>query len=288
MFAKKKYLVYLFIGPTIFILILVMLYPLLYGFLMSFFRNRIITSQFVGLKNYIDLFSNYRFWDSVNISLKYTTASVLLHFFLGMLLALTLNRSTIFISIARIIVLIPWMIAEPIVSIIWSWILDASYGFLNYILLKLGLIEMAISWIGDPSYALPASILVNVWRGFPFIGLLLLAGLQSIPETQYEAAIVDGANSWKLFCHITIPNLKHVMIVALTLDFIWTMRSMSLVYVLTRGGPADFTKIVPIKIYQEGFEYINIGTAASMSVVLFLILLIFTVIFIKVMKTENQ
>jgi len=255
---------------------------------MSFFRNRIITSQFVGLKNYIDLFSNYRFWDSVNISLKYTTASVLLHFFLGMLLALTLNRSTIFISIARIIVLIPWMIAEPIVSIIWSWILDASYGFLNYILLKLGLIEMAISWIGDPSYALPASILVNVWRGFPFIGLLLLAGLQSIPETQYEAAIVDGANSWKLFCHITIPNLKHVMIVALTLDFIWTMRSMSLVYVLTRGGPADFTKIVPIKIYQEGFEYINIGTAASMSVVLFLILLIFTVIFIKVMKTENQ
>ena len=287
MFRNERYLGYFFIGPTIIVLALVMLFPLIYAFLMSFFSGKIVSSQFAGLSNYFEIFSSTKFWDSIIVTLKYTVASVGVHFILGMILALLLNHASIFNSIARVLILIPWMIGEPIVAIIWKWLFDPSFGFLNYVLLKIGLIESTVAWLGDPNYALLATIVVNIWRGFPFIGLLLLAGLQAIPQIQYEAAIVDGANRWKVFRFITLPNLRHVIIVALTLDFIWTMRSMALVNVLTKGGPGDITKTIPIKIYEEGFEFIDLGSATAMSVVLFFILFIFVIFFIKFLKTED-
>jgi multiple sugar transport system permease protein len=200
-----------------------------------------------------------------------------------MILALLLHSTyhSIFNPVARVLVLVPWMVGESIVAIIWMWMLDPSFGILNYVLIKIGLINQSIAWLGDTNFALLSTIIVRVWRGFPFIGLLLLAGLQAISENQYEAAAIDGANSLQVFLFITLPNLGHIILVALTLDSIWTMRSMALVNVLTEGGPVSATKILAIRIYDEGFQYMRLGTAATYSVILLLILILFASVMIN-------
>lgn len=280
MFHNERYLGYFFIGPTLITITIVMVFPLIYGFVMSFFEDEVILTQFVGFGNYFEIINSPKFWNSLMITLIFTLSSVGLHFVLGMILALLLNDNSISNSIARVIVLIPWMVGESIVAIMWKWVFDPSFGILNYVFTKIGLISQNIAWLGDPRFALLSVIIVRVWRGFPFIGLLLLAGLQAIPESQYEAATVDGANSWQVFRFITLPNLKHVITVALTLDLIWTMRSMALINVLTEGGPGNATKTIPIRIYEEGFQFVKLGSAAAYSVLLFFILIVFVSIVI--------
>ncbi|MFZ5436147.1 MAG: carbohydrate ABC transporter permease [Bacillota bacterium] len=177
---------------------------------------------------------------------------------------------------------------ERRVGVIWKWIFDPSFGILNYVLVRINLINEGIAWLGDPRFALLSTIVVKTWVGVPFIGLMLLAGLQAIPESQYEAAIVDGANGWQVFRFVTLPNLRHVITTALTLDFIWTMRSMATVYVLTRGGPVNATRIIPIRIYEEGFEFMRFGTATAISVLLFCILIAFMSVVIRTRLAENR
>jgi len=287
-FNNEKKLGYLFTVPTIIIISLVMIFPLLYGFIMSFFKNKIVLTQFVGLSNYMELIINPDFWNSVLLSLKYTFGSVVLHFILGMILALLLNHTSFFNSVVRVLILIPWMVANPIVGIIWKWIYEPTFGILNDVLLNIGLINQPIAFLGDLKFALLAAIITNTWRGFPFIGLLLLAGLQAIPETQYEAATVDGANSWQVFRYVTLPNLKHVIIVAVTIDLIWTLRGMDLINVLTSGGPGRATEILPMLIYKEAFQFMNFGSAAAISAVLFLFLLTFLVIYVAFSRSESE
>lgn len=275
MLSRERHLGYFFAGPVLIILTFVMVFPLAYGFVMSLFENQITVEEFAGFSNYSEVLRNPGVWRSLLITFIFAAGSGGLKLILGMALALLLDRSSVFHSVARVLVLIPWMIAESVVGVIWRWILDPSFGVLNYSLLRTGLISESIAWFGDPRFALLSTIIVKTWVGLPFMGLMILAGLQAVPVSQHEAAIVDGANSWQVFRFVTLPNLRHVIATAVTLDFIWTMRSMATVYVLTRGGPVDATKIIPIRIYEEGFEFMRFGTATAMSVVLFCVLLAF-------------
>jgi ABC-type sugar transport system permease subunit len=173
------------------------------------------------------------------------------------------------------------MFSAVVVAITWRWMLDAQFGIINHLLTKLGVWRGPILWFENPNLALPALIVTNIWRGFPFASVALLAALQTIPNEQYEAAAVDGATPFRQFCHITLPNLRFTLTVVVTLDTIWNFKHFDLVQVMTNGGPAGATEVLTTLAYKVSFENFEFGYAAAMGVVMSLILLATTVIYVR-------
>ena len=181
-------------------------------------------------------------------------------------MALLLSSDIYLLKLNRFLLLIPWAIPQVVVAILWTWILDGQYGYLNYYLEELGWINEAIRWLSDPSLAFVATAFVDAWIGVPLIAMIFLSGLNGIPESLYEAAKVDGANSLQRFLHITLPNLKKIILIALTLTTIWTFNAFNVIYVLTGGGPMGGTETVMIKIYKEAFGKYDLGMSSTLSV----------------------
>lgn len=286
---SKKYIPYILITPVLLVILLLYAYPILMILIQSFNKVSIVDNNytFIGLDNFINFFNDGTFRFTLLLTLKYTVITVTLKLIIGFSMALVLNSETYFNKTLRFLTLIPWTIQQVSVAVIWKWIFDGNYGYLNYILLKLGLIEKNILWLSDPKLALISASIVDTWLGISFVSMIFLAALNSIDKSLYESSKIDGANSIQSFRHITIPSIKKVFIITGTLVSIWTFNSFNVIYVLTRGGPMRKTETFVIRIYQEAFEKFNIGSSSAMSVIVFLLLLLLTIVYIKLIFNKD-
>lgn len=261
---------YAFLVPALLVLGVMVGYPALGGFWYSF-HNKMIgfaNPDFVGLRHYGDLIQDPAVWRAIGRSLLYAVSSVAIKLPLGLGVALLLNQQFFGRGIVRGVVLLPWSLPLVVGVLIWGWMYNDLFGIFNYLLMELHLIREPINFLGDPDLALPSVTLVNIWRGFPFFAINLLAGLQAIPNELYEAATVDGASRWRLFRHITLPGLRSVIMVITLLSFIWTTNDFTSIWVLTRGGPGTATEVFPIITYKIAFMGLELGKAAAIPIML--------------------
>lgn len=285
---QERWYGYAFIAPAFLLLAAVIVFPLGQAIWTSLHRTRGLNQSFVGLQNYARLLADDVFWNSFRISLAFTVICVVLHMVLGLALALLLNRLTVGRTAFRVLFLTPWMIAPAIGATIWLWLLEPQFGVANYLVQAAGLSSSAKVWLGEPTLAFGSIVAVDVWRGIPFVMLLLLAGLQTIPAEQYEAAALDGANARQAFRHVTLPNLRYLLIVASTLDIINTIRQFDIIAVLTGGGPVGSTEVLPALIYNTAFRANRFGEAAATGVLLLAVLLVFAILYFGITRPDRE
>jgi multiple sugar transport system permease protein len=210
--------------------------------------------------------------------------SVSLQFVGGFAAALLLHQGFRGRAAVRTVTLIPWIIPGVVVALVWEWLYQPNYGVLNDLLLKAGLLRERVAWLSDPALAMPAVVAANVWRGVPFFAIMLLAGLQAIPDELYEAARVDGASVVDRFRHITLPLLRPIIVVATATRIIWTFNYADLIFVMTSGGPANATQITSTYTLLQAYSNLDFGYAATLSVVLLLVMLAFTIVYLRVTR----
>lgn len=286
--TRRRRVGYAFVAPVFLFLCAVVVFPLLHAFWTSLHRVRGLSSTFVGLRNYVNVLSDDAFWHSLAVSLQFTGACVALHMVIGLGLALLLDELRFARTALRIAFLTPWMVAPAIGATIWLWMLEPQFGVVNYLLQTVGIINAPLAWLGTPSLAFASVVTVDVWRGAPFVMLLMLAGLQTIPREQYEAAGIDGANAWQRFRYVTLPNLRYLLIVASTLDVINTIRHYDTIGVMTAGGPAGATEVLPVLLYNTAFRGNRFGDAAAIGVLLMLIVLAFAIFHIHFTRPDQE
>jgi multiple sugar transport system permease protein len=249
--------------PTVLIMVVIFGAPLLFSFFLSFrgwsATKSIVGGDFVGLENYELLFTDPAFLKSIVLTVIYTAVTVSFELVLGLGVALLLNRDVRFIGMARTLLIMPMMMTPIVAALCWKLLLDPEYGFINY------LIGSKIVWVGDPTLAPFAVMLVNVWQNVPYVAILLLAALRSLPTDPREAAVIDGANGWQIFWHITLPAMRPAIMVALLLRVIFEFRAFDNVYVMTGGGPGGATALLSIFTYALTFAQFDfpLGAAAS-------------------------
>lgn len=262
--------------PILIVLLGLNAYPFVLSIILSFTDKMIgRPATFVGLQNYSDVMFGAEFgstfWKAVVNTFIYTGVAVACKSVLGMVMALFLNEEFRGRNAMRALCFLPWAIPSLIVGLSWQWIYNGTQaGVLNMALIDLGLSDTLIQWLGDPHLALWSVILVVIWAGCPFYGMMFLAGLQAIPKELYEAASMDGANVFQRYRHITLPGLATVFTITVLLSSIWTANSINFIYVLTGGGPADATMTFPMYAYQVGIAGAQRLGAASAITILFL------------------
>jgi len=262
---------FLFLLPLFVLVAGFILYPFYRAIWLSFTDKLVgYPERFVGLRNYLYLIHDDTFHEVVRNSLVFTVGSVALKILTGLAMALVLNGTWRWQNLFRGLFLLPWITSTVIIALTWRWMFDAfpGRGFFNSVLLDLGLLNQPIAFMASPQGAMLAVIVANWWRGFPFFGVSYLAGMQSIPLELYEAASVDGASTWRRFWHVTLPGLKHVMIVTILLSFIWTINDFNIIYVMTRGGPGTATQVFATYSYDVAFNQLRWGRGVTISIFL--------------------
>jgi len=269
---------YVFLLPAVISLIVVIVIP---GF-MTLVDSLTPTKGGSGLfYNYRMLVQDQTFLTVFKNTLLFVVGTVVGHLALGLLVALALNSAVKGKSVLRVLMILPWTIPDVITGIIWAYIYHPMSGFLNAVLLKFGVIGTNVAWLGDPNLALPSVIMADIWRGYPYVMLVLLAGLQAIPKELYEAARVDGASIFREFTSITIPNLRRVGFIAIALDTIWQFRRYGLIMSMTAGGPGRATEIISTWVYKTYFQYFKPNYAAAMAIIAALALIIFAIPYVR-------
>ncbi|MBN8975882.1 MAG: sugar ABC transporter permease [Rhizobiales bacterium] len=264
--TNRNWLALWFMLPTAAFLILFLAYPLGLGVWMSFTDERIgRTGIFVGLENYEWLWNDSIFWLSVFNTLLYTIIASVIKFAVGLYLALLLNRHMPFKAMIRAIVLVPFIVPTVLSAIAFWWIYDAQFSIISWSLIKLGLIDHNINFLGDPNMARGSVIFANIWRGVPFVAITLLAGLQTVSPSLYEAATLDGATDWQRFRYITYPLLTPIIAVVMTFSVLFTFTDFQLVWALTRGGPVNATHLMATLSYQRGILSGRLGEGAAIA-----------------------
>jgi multiple sugar transport system permease protein len=258
---------FLFMLPAAVLLLLFLAYPLGLGVWLGFTDEKIgRPGIFIGIENYAYLWSDSVFWLSVFNTLLYTVTASVLKFGLGLWLALILNERLPFKAFFRAIVLLPWVVPTVLSAIAFWWIYDAQFSILSWVLMQFGWIDAPINFLGDPTNARASVIAANVWRGIPFVAITLLAGLQTIPPSLYEAATLDGATAWQRFRFVTLPMLTPIIAIVMTFSVLFTFTDFQLIYVLTRGGPVNATHLMATLSFQRGISGGNLGEGAAIAV----------------------
>jgi multiple sugar transport system permease protein len=265
------------IAPTIGYLLLVMLAPFCWAMYLSLTNKMIgVSEKFIGLKNYWELFFDSLFLKALVNTIVFTVFAVIFKVFFGMIMALVLNEDIKARNFFRALLILPWTIPTLISVYTWQWLFSDVGGALNYILMHLGIIEQQVGWLSTPWLAMISIIIVNVWRGTPFLGISILAGLQTVDTGLYEAAKIDGANMFEQFWHITLPSVKNIVILASIITTIWTLGDFEIIWILTHGGPSNGTQVLSTLSYTYGFLNLHLSKAIAISIFLFpaLILLV--------------
>lgn len=239
-----------------------------------------------GLENFEIVLTDERTWSSLLNTLIYVVGSIVPAFVFGLCVALLLNYSFPGRRWFRSLILLPWAVPGVIVSIVFLWMLDTSFGVVNSVLRNMGLIESEIGWYTDPDIAMFSVIVPTIWKAFPFFTLTLLAALQAIPETFYEAAKVDGANAVQRFRHVTWPGIQGAATLAGILQTLWVLREFDIIFATTGGGPVGATETLGLLIYNEAFDYFRMGTAAATGVLLLALALIVILVALRPLKKE--
>jgi multiple sugar transport system permease protein len=206
---------------------------------------------------------------------------------LALLVALMLNHALGRSAFFRVVLLVPWALAPVANAVLWKWIYNANYGILNQALLGLGLIDKNIIWLGSPWLALNMILLADIWKAVPFIALLMLAGLQNIPAYLYKAARLDGANAWQQFVHVTLPGIKTTLVISIVLQSIWALKVFDLIYVLTKGSPADSTVLLNYLSWRETFSNLDVGYGAAIANVLFVLMFMLALVYIRALRPRQ-
>ena len=279
---------YLFVLPLVVLVLLLIAYPLGSAVYLSLTEKYVgYPPRFVGLKNYVELTGDPVFRKVVWNSAVFTVASVTVKLVIGLLMALSLHKALFARRLVRGILLLPWVVPTVITALAWHWMFDALRGFINVSLETLGLISEPIAWLGQPATAMMAVVVVNIWRGFPFFGVSLLAGLQAIPADLYEAAAVDGASATQRFRHVTLPGLRPVIFVTTLISTIFTLNDFNIVYVMTRGGPGIATHILATYTYEVGFQALRWGRAVAVSMYLMPLVVVMIVVLARRLTRED-
>ncbi|HEV7257868.1 MAG TPA: sugar ABC transporter permease [Bosea sp. (in: a-proteobacteria)] len=264
--ASRNWLGFWYMLPAAGILILFLAYPLGLGVWLSFTDTKIgRAGEFVGLENYEWLWDDGVFWTSVFNTLLYTTVASAAKFVIGLYLALLLNKHLPFKALIRAAVLIPFIVPTVLSAIAFWWIYDSQFSIISWSLRQLGWIDHNINFLGDPWNARWSTIFANVWRGVPFIAITLLAGLQTVSPSLYEAATLDGATNWQRFRHITYPLLTPIIAVVMTFSVLFTFTDFQLIWALTRGGPVNATHLMATLSYQRAIIAGQLGEGAAIS-----------------------
>lgn len=266
----KKRMAYLLILPAFGYIVFSMLAPLIWSFYTTF-TNKMIGSEgtFIGLKNYIAVLNDRVFWRAMGNTLIFTIGSVVFKVGFGMVLALILNDSIRGKNVYRALLLLPWTIPNVVSVLTWQWIFSDVGGAFNTILMNLGIIKAPLGWLSDRSLAMVSIMIVNVWRGTPFLALTLLAGLLTISADLYEAGKIDGAGMFQRFWHITLPGVKNVLVLGSLVTTVWTLNNFEGVWLMTGGGPLNATQIIGTLSYSYAFQSYNIGKALTVSAIVF-------------------
>jgi len=284
---------YLFLVPATLFLAGFLLYPVCTMLLFSFQQvnvGSLLTGDtpFVGLDNYRNVLSDPVFRSSIGSSLVFTIASLVFQFSIGFLLALLFNRRIPLVGLMRGSVMIAWMLPIVVSGTIFKWMLQSDSGIINYALESIGVIHTPIHWLSDPKIAIWGVIIANIWIGIPFNMALLLAGLQGISLTLYEAAIVDGANAFNRFLYITLPLMRSTSLIVLMLGFIYTLNVFDLIYVMTGGGgPVNATQVMPLYAYNVGFVQFDLGAGSAVATLIFLLLLVVSIVYLFFIRHEE-
>jgi len=283
---KDRHMWTFFVLPGILLLVLVLGFPAITSVLYSIKPEQAsggsyTFSQYSNLLK--DPFFKTTFWNTA----VFVSLSVATHMILGLAIAMVLNSALPAKPLFRLIALLPWVVPDVVAGIIWKWMFDPIYGAINDVLLKIGLIHSPMEWLSNPKLALFSVILVNLWRGFPFVMLILLAGLQAIPRELYEAAAIDGASKADTFFHITIPGLKKMIVVALALDIVWEVRRFGLIQAMTQGGPGVLTEVLSTYTYKQYFQFFRFEYASAISVVMTVVLLLVSLPYIWMISQEE-
>lgn len=270
------------IAPTVLILTAVIVYPLVSAIYLSFFSIYTPTLQggWVGLGNYATILAGKSFWFSLWTTVVWTAGTLVLQVLFGVGMALLLNQNILFRSLARSLVLFPYFISTVVAVLVWRWLFNDLYGLLNHLLIRTGVVDMPVDWLGQMPNAMLSVITVGAWKFFPFVVIAVLARLQTIPEQLYEAARIDGAGVFGRFFDVTLPQLRDVLAIVILLRIIWDFKEFDLIYLLSGGGPVDSTRTLPLIVYQQAFGLNQMGMAATYAVAMMVVMLIFMVVYL--------
>lgn len=268
---------YLYVLPAIVVMLIVIAYPVYYTIELSFFKTpaslQLRDKVFVGLDNYTTILTSASFWKVTWQTLIWTFFSTLFAFFLGLGAALSLHREFVGRGVLRAILLIPWVVSAVAASYVWKWLYHSDFGAIGAFMVQIGVTDQPINFVDNTSTALASLIVVNVWKEFSFAMIMLMAGLQTVPEQLLRAAKVDGANAWQRFWHVTFPHLAGVSTVTVLLLTVQNFNSFIIPFIMTGGGPAGSSDIWITQIYQLAFGRQRWGAAAAYSVLLFIIMM---------------
>lgn len=285
--GKRKVLIaWLLVLPALLIRGITIIYPMITTAWYSFLNYKMITrtQTFIGLKNYIKLFSDPGVRESIRFTFLFTVVSVVLIMLFGTLLALLLNVKFKGKKFLRSIVLIPWAMPTIVVGIAAQWAFNDIYGFVNDLISRLSGTNYMFAWLVDPVGAQVAVIIVDVWKNVPFFAIMVLAALQSVPIELYESAAIDGAGALRRFFFVTIPYIKRVLITMGLFFTLWRLTSFDLVYAMTQGGPGNKTALISYRITTEAFKNLNYGYASAISMVLFGIMVVVAAVGLRLQK----
>jgi multiple sugar transport system permease protein len=275
----------MFALPALAVMATLILYPLAYTGWLSVTTDR---GGFVGAENYRTMIDDSVTTMALRNTAVYVGFSVALQVLLGAAVGILLNRRFRGRALVRSIVLIPWVVPAIVTATNWGWMLHTEFGIVNYMLTELGVIGAPVGWLTTRTTVLPALVAVNVWRMAPFVAVMVLAGLQAIPEAVYEAARIDGAAFRHEVRYVMLPHLRPVLLAVTLLLMIWGFNGITIIYAMTRGGPANRSLITPIQIFKHAFEFVRFNEAAALSVMLFAFLAVLTGVYLRVSRQREE
>ncbi|HIQ74947.1 MAG TPA: sugar ABC transporter permease [Candidatus Cottocaccamicrobium excrementipullorum] len=284
---KTKLTPYGFILPACLTILILVVYPILYGIYISFFNTNLVNKwEFVGLRYYLQALTDTSFLHSLWMTVIFTVSVVVGHFVIGFIFASILNMDIRFRTVLRGILILPWLFPDVVIAYLFKWILNTQGGIVNELLIHFGLISDPIGWLSTSATAFPCVILVSIWKGYPLVMVQILAGIQTISTDMYEAAEIDGANMWQRFRYVTIPALKPILTTILILDTVWVFKQFTLIWLMTSGGPGSSTMVSAIEIYKNAFSYFKYGLASAQSVYILLICYLIGVVFRRLLRDD--
>lgn len=288
---KKKLTPYGYLLPTIILMMILLVVPIIMVINYSLYDNVIANQNpvFVGLQNYKTVLTDEDFWAAVGHTLFFVIVSIIAHMLIGMMFALILNTrylGTKTKGIFRVVYALPWMFTASVIAILWRMMLDPN-GVINYFIQVLGISDESVTFLASRDIALYSVTLINIWSGYPFYMISILAGLQGISPDLYEASSLDGANTVQSFFGITIPQLKPILISLIMLDFVWTLQQFALIWMTTGGGPVNATETISTWIYKQGFTKYEYSMASTGAVILLVVCSIIGVFYVRHQRAEE-